>query len=112
MACRSSRPRRSSCAFVGSDDNAAAFDQASLLTYARQPLPPSVREPTLLIAHGTADDNVYFLNSLKLADALEQGGRTFTLLPFIGQTHQFATAEAQEIVWKRAAATLRERLTR
>jgi dipeptidyl aminopeptidase/acylaminoacyl peptidase len=55
---------------------------------------------------------VYFLNSLKLADALEKGGRSFTFLPFIGQTHLFATPEAQEIVWTRAAAALRSGLAR
>jgi dipeptidyl-peptidase-4 len=59
-----------------------------LLTYARRPVPPGSREPAFLLMHGTADDNVYFLNSMKLVDALEQSGHTFTFLPFIGQTHQ------------------------
>jgi hypothetical protein len=38
---------------------------------------------------GATPADIYFLNTLKLADVLEQGGRTFTLLPFI--------------VWTRAA---------
>src|SRR5208282_323786 len=38
-----------------------AYQEASLLTYAAQ-----LRRP-LLILHGTADDNVYFRHSLRLA---------------------------------------------
>ncbi|MGO9714827.1 MAG: DPP IV N-terminal domain-containing protein, partial [Polyangiaceae bacterium] len=91
--------------------DAAAYDAASVLTYARKPPSPSVREPTLLVMHGTADDNVYFLNSLKLVDAMAKSGRKFTFLPFIGQTHQMASPDALEAVWSRAAETLREGFT-
>jgi dipeptidyl-peptidase 4 len=87
------------------DANAAAYDEASLLTYASQP--PKDHEATLLLAHGTADDNVYFLNSLKLADALARSGRSFRFIPFVGQTHQFATPDAMEAVWLEVAKTLR-----
>jgi dipeptidyl-peptidase-4 len=90
--------------------NAAAYDEASLLTYARQP--PKEHEATLLVAHGTADDNVYFLNSLKLADALARSGRSFRFIPFLGQTHQFATPDAMEAVWLEVAKTLRDGLAR
>jgi dipeptidyl-peptidase-4 len=41
----------------------------------------------LLIVHGTADDNVYFFNSLKLADALGHAQVPFDFLPLPGQTH-------------------------
>ena len=37
--------------------------------------------------HGTADDNVYFLHSLKLCDALFRSGRDFEFLPLPGFTH-------------------------
>ncbi len=90
------------------DANARAYDEASLLTYAAKP--PAGREATFLLAHGTADDNVYFLNSLKLADALAKSGRRFRFMPFLGQTHQFAAPESQEAVWVQAAKTLREGL--
>ena len=56
------------------DRDAAAYDAASLLEYARRRAPGEARP--MLIVHGTSDDNVWFLNSLKLADALERGGRT------------------------------------
>jgi dipeptidyl-peptidase-4 len=92
------------------DANAAAYDQASLLVAARAPLPP--REATLLVAHGTADDNVYFLHSLRLVDAMTRAGRHVTFEPLIGQTHQIASPEVQEAVWLRAAETLRQALAR
>ena len=44
-------------------------------------------ERPLLILHGTADDNVYFAHSLKLADALFKAGKRFEVLPLPGFTH-------------------------
>ena len=76
------------------DANAAAYDRASVLVAAAAPRAPG-SEPALLVAHGTADDNVYFFNSLELVDALARAGRSFRFLPFLGQTHQFASPEAR-----------------
>ncbi len=42
--------------------------------------------------HGTADDNVYFMHSLKLCDALFRAGRTFEFLPLPGFTHMVPDA--------------------
>jgi len=65
------------------DDGSAddAYTAGSLLTYA-----PGLQRP-LLIAHGTADDNVFFLHGLRLSDALTQAGRAHTFLPLVGHTH-------------------------
>ena len=63
-------------------DNAEAYKAASLLTYAAE-----LKRPLLLV-HGTADDNVYFRHSLKLADALFREDRVFDLLPLSGITHR------------------------
>ena len=52
---------------------------------------PELRRPLLLV-HGTADDNVYFFHSLKLADALFRAGRRFEFLPLPGVTHQIGDA--------------------
>jgi dipeptidyl-peptidase-4 len=88
------------------NDNPKAYDDASLLTYARKPGPSR----PLLIVHGTADDNVWFLNSVKLTDALERGGRPFSLLPLAGTTHMLLDPDLSETVWLRTAGTLREAL--
>jgi dipeptidyl-peptidase-4 len=63
------------------DRHAAAYREASLLTYAKE-----LRRPLLLI-HGTADDNVYFRHTLKLANALFREGKDCDLLPLPGLTH-------------------------
>jgi dipeptidyl-peptidase-4 len=55
-------------------------------------LGPRLRRPLLLI-HGTADDNVYFSHSLKLADALLRAGRRFELVPLANQTHRIHDVE-------------------
>lgn len=97
-------------------DSAAAYDEASLLTYARKPaeggLPGEGRDGPrpLLIVHGTADDNVWFLNSLKLADALERAKRPFTLFPLSGVTHMPLEEDLNEALWLRVAETLRDAL--
>ena len=62
-------------------DNPAGYEASSALTWA------AGLERPLLIVHGTADDNVYFMHSLKLADALFRAGRPFELLPLAGATH-------------------------
>jgi dipeptidyl-peptidase-4 len=58
-----------------------AYQRSSALTDAAK-----IRRP-LLVIHGTADDNVYFFNSLKLADALGRALVPFDFLPLPGQTH-------------------------
>ncbi len=74
-----------------------AYASSSLLTYAGQ------LERPLLLVHGTADDNVYFLHSLRLADALLRAGRPFSFLPLPGVTHQIGDAAIRENLWRRIA---------
>ncbi len=74
-------------------ENAKGYDASSLITYA------SRLERPLLLVHGTGDDNVYFMHTLKLADALFRAGKHFELLPLIGFTHMVpdpAVTEALE----------------
>jgi dipeptidyl-peptidase-4 len=63
------------------EQNAAGYDASSVLTYVDQ-----LRRP-LLIIHGTTDDNVYFLHSMKLCDALFRAGKQYDFLPLAGFTH-------------------------
>jgi dipeptidyl-peptidase-4 len=94
------------------EEDPAAYDAASLLTYARKPPAAGAGAPArpLLIIHGTADDNVWFVNGLKLADALEQGRRPFELMPLAGTTHMLLDAEQSVAVWTHAADVLRQAL--
>jgi dipeptidyl-peptidase-4 len=91
-------------------EDAAAYDAASVLTYARRPPagPDAVRP--LFIMHGTADDNVWLANSLKMADALARAKRPFELLPLVGATHMLLDPELNEAAWHRAANVLRDGL--
>jgi dipeptidyl-peptidase-4 len=89
--------------------DAAAYDAASLLVATRNAPPGGPGRPLLLV-HGTSDDNVYFTNTLKLADALERAGRSFELMPLLGVTHQLADPKVSELVWTRVASFLRDHL--
>ncbi len=79
---------------------AAAYARSSPLQHA-----DALRRPLLLI-HGTADDNVYFFHSLKLADALLRAGRRFEFLPLPGFTHQIGDATVRAEVWARTGRFL------
>jgi dipeptidyl-peptidase-4 len=86
--------------YLGLPSDKAAYDKSSLLTYAGK------LERPLLIVHGTRDDNVYFMNSLKLADALFRAGKRFSLLPLSGLTHMVPDPTVTERLHERIAAEL------
>lgn len=88
-------------------DEPDAYRRSSLL-----PLGAGLRRPLLLV-HGTADDNVYFFNSLKLADAILRGGTRPDLLVLPGLTHLALRAgepAVVERVWAAILAYLRDGL--
>ncbi|MFN8179637.1 MAG: DPP IV N-terminal domain-containing protein [bacterium] len=60
---------------------AAAYERSSVLTYV------DGLSRSLLVIHGTTDDNVYFVHSLKLLDALTRAGKSVEFMPLVGQTH-------------------------
>jgi dipeptidyl-peptidase-4 len=74
-----------------------AYREGSLLTYAAD-----LKRPLLLV-HGTADDNVYFRHTLKLADALFRAGKDFDLLPLSGLTHMVPDPVVTQRLWSRIA---------
>jgi dipeptidyl-peptidase-4 len=76
--------------------DSAAYTRSSVL------LKASTLSRPLLVIHGTADDNVYFVNSLKLADALNRANRSWTFLPLPGQTHIVSAPEQVRQVYGRA----------
>jgi dipeptidyl-peptidase-4 len=63
------------------NENTSGYHESSLLTYAKD-----LKRP-LLIIHGTCDDNVYFVHSLKLSEALFRAGKEHQVLPLSGFTH-------------------------
>ncbi len=63
------------------EDNPGGYERSSVLTYCQDLSVP------LLIIHGTADDNVYFLHSLKISDALFRAGKHHELLVLTDFTH-------------------------
>lgn len=88
--------------------DAKHYDAASLLPLARAQ--PKTTPAAMLIVHGTADDNVYFLNSLELTAALAKGRRPYEFVPILGVTHQLYSPDTSGPVWASVATFLRDRL--
>ena len=64
--------------------NPRGYQAANVLTYCKDLSVP------LLLIHGTADDNVYFMHSLKISSELLKHGKVFEFLPLPGFTHMVA----------------------
>lgn len=87
------------------NEDPEAYRRSSVLEVAKNLSRP------LLIVHGTADDNVYFVHSLRMIDALFAAGRPFEFLPLAGSTHVLADPPAVERLWKRVRDFFRAELT-
>jgi dipeptidyl-peptidase 4 len=87
------------------DENKAGYEAASALTYAA-----NLQRPLMLI-HGTADDNVYFIHSIKMADALFKAGKPYDFLPLTGFTHMVPDPLVTERLYTRIAEYMEEHLT-
>jgi dipeptidyl-peptidase 4 len=81
-----------------------AYQRASLLTHAYN------LKGSLLLIHGTADDNVYFVHTLKLSDALFRAGKPHALLPLSDFTHMVADPLVTERLQQRIVDHLRAAL--
>jgi len=81
-----------------------AYERSSLL-----PQAAGLSRPLLLV-HGTADDNVWFTHTLRLADALFREGRPFEMLPVGGATHMVPDPVAAMRVRQASVAFLRRHL--
>jgi dipeptidyl-peptidase-4 len=84
--------------------DSAAYTRSSVLLEA-----DALARPLLLV-HGTADDNVYFVHSLELAAALNRANRPFEFLPLPGQTHVVSAAEQVRQYYSRALEFLKREL--
>ncbi|MGP1310187.1 MAG: alpha/beta hydrolase family protein, partial [Phycisphaerales bacterium] len=77
------------------ETDAESYAVSNVLTYADK------LERPLLIIHGTADDNVYFVHALKMADALFKAGKDFDFLPLSNQTHRVSDPDFVVPMWTR-----------
>jgi len=96
--------------FLGLVPNNDAYDQQSLLTWAARPVTAEAPTRPLLLIHGTADDNVYLVHSLRFAETMARAGRPLEFMPLIGQTHMVSDPESSAAVAKRTAEFFREHL--
>ena len=85
------------------------FDSAAYTRSSVLPKAGGLARP-LLIVHGTSDDNVYFVNSLRLTDALNRAGRKYEFLPLPGQTHVVSAPEQVRQYYSRALEFLHREL--
>ncbi|HJT35159.1 MAG TPA: DPP IV N-terminal domain-containing protein [Pirellulales bacterium] len=86
------------------DENPSGYEAANVVTYCKDLSVP------LLIIHGTADDNVYFLHSLKMTEALFRAGKRFEFLPLAGFTHMVPDPEVTIHLHTRIAAFFKQHL--
>ena len=84
--------------------NRSGYDASSVLTYCKDLSVP------LLIIHGTADDNVYFMHSLKMSEALFRAGKQFEFLPLAGFTHMVPDPEVTVRLESRIVTFFKEHL--
>ncbi|HVP14887.1 MAG TPA: DPP IV N-terminal domain-containing protein [Terriglobales bacterium] len=91
--------------YLGSPlENPAAYEESSVLGSASRLARP------LLIVHGTDDDNVHFIHSLKLCDALFRAGEPFEFLPLSGFTHMVTDPVVTQRLYGRVAGFMKEHL--
>ena len=82
----------------------------SLPGFAARPIDAEHPARPLLLVHGTADDNVYFVHGLTLAGALERAHRPFELYPLVGVTHMPVDPVLAEALWARVDDFLADHL--
>ena len=70
-------------------ENAAGYDATSVLKQA------AGITANYLLAHGTADDNVHFQNSVQLATALQTAGKQFSFMLYPNKNHGISGAQTQ-----------------
>jgi len=69
-------------------DNAKAYDDSMVNAAADL-------HGSLLLVHGTSDDNVHFQNTIQMTDALIKAGKQFRLMVYPDKTHGIAGVEAR-----------------
>ena len=71
-------------------ENASGYDESASLAYADS------LKGSLLLVHGTGDDNVHFQNSVRLAERLEGANKQFDMRIYPNKTHAIAGGNTRE----------------
>ena len=85
-------------------ESAEGYKQSSVLAYA------DALEGNLLVVHGMADDNVLFLNSVRLFKALQDRGILFDMMTYPGSKHSLSGKTVQTHYYKTLSKFFDERL--
>lgn len=85
-------------------DNAARYDSTSVDRNV------SGLRATLLLVHGTGDDNVHPQNSIQYAAALEAAGKPFYMLLYPNRTHAISGGNSQAHLFESLTRFVREQL--
>jgi dipeptidyl-peptidase 4 len=85
-------------------DNAAGYDKGSPLTYAKN------LKGTLLIVHGTGDDNVHFQNTQAMINALIDANRQFSLMVYPNRNHSISGGNTRQHLFTELTRFVEENL--
>jgi dipeptidyl-peptidase-4 len=89
------------------DPNAVVFNETSCLGSACARIPPQ----TLLLMHGTGDDNVHYLNSAMLNECLQKAGVMFDEHSFINKQHGISGDGAREMLYAKMLAFINSKVS-
>ena len=91
--------------YIGTpQSNPVGYRTGNVMTWAKDLSRP------LLIIHGTADDNVYFMHALKMSDALFRAGKEHDFLALAGFTHMVPDPLVTRRLYSRVAGYFVEHL--
>jgi len=85
-------------------ENASGYDESSSLAYADS------LKGSLLLVHGTGDDNVHFQNSVRLVERLEGANKQFDMRIYPNKTHAIAGGNTRENLYGLFTAWLKSHL--
>lgn len=86
-------------------DNPAGYNQTSVLSHAA-----NTPSNSLLLMHGTGDDNVHFQNTVELANALIHGNVQFSTMFYPNDNHAINSGNARKYLYEKMTAFLKEAL--
>jgi dipeptidyl-peptidase-4 len=87
------------------ETNPDGFDANSPTTYTDQ-----LRDGSLLLVHGTGDDNVHWQNSAELINALVRSNKQFDLMVYPDRNHGIYGGNTRYHLYKKMTTFIKENL--